>query len=65
MCESIVETSLTAVMPLLTEPTAPKLQHSAAHVLNTICLQRAPQRSLDQLYTLFTTNISHLPKEVF
>ncbi|XP_073971870.1 exportin ellipsoid body open isoform X2 [Rhodnius prolixus] len=63
MCESIVETSLTAVMPLLTEPTAPKLQHSAAHVLNTICLQRAPQRSLDQLYTLFTTNISHLPKE--
>ncbi|KAF6207217.1 hypothetical protein GE061_018457, partial [Apolygus lucorum] len=63
MCETIVETSLTAVLPLLTEPTAQKLQHSAAHVLNTICLQKAPQRSLDQLYTLFTTNISHLPKE--
>ncbi|XP_014246351.1 exportin-6 [Cimex lectularius] len=63
MCESIVETSLSAVLPLLIEPTAPKLQHSSAHVLNTICLQRAPQRSLDQLYTLFTTNISHLPKD--
>lgn len=63
MCESVVETSLTAVLPLLTEPTAARLQHSAAHVLNTVCLQRAPQRSLDQLYTLFSTNITHLPKD--
>ncbi|CAH1405052.1 unnamed protein product [Nezara viridula] len=63
MCESVVETSLTAILPLLTEPTAYRLQHSAAHVLNTVCLQRAPQRSLDQLYSLFTTNISHLPKD--
>ncbi|KAL1132160.1 hypothetical protein AAG570_010117, partial [Ranatra chinensis] len=63
MCESIVETSLTAVMPLLTEPAPPKLQHSAAHALNAVCLQRAPHRSLDQLYTLFTADLSHLPKQ--
>lgn len=65
MCETILDTSLSAVVPLLTDQNTPaKLQHAAAHALNAVCMQKTQYRCLDQLFTLFTTDLSHLPKQV-